>query len=43
MYNIFVDLMGLVTELVPVAVFKTVREARVVSGGFDSHTIPPYI
>ncbi|KPB06316.1 hypothetical protein AAV98_00475 [Bacillus sp. CHD6a] len=29
--------------LVLVSVFKTACEARAVSGGFDSHAVPPYI
>lgn len=33
--------MGLVAMLVQATVFKTACEARVVSGGFDSHTVPP--
>jgi hypothetical protein len=33
--------MGAVGVLVPPPVFKTEREARRVSGGFDSHPFPP--
>ena len=35
--------MGLARVLVSCTVFKTAREARAVSGGFDSHTVPPII
>lgn len=35
------DLAGSDKELVSFLVFKTNWEARDVSGGFDSHTIPP--
>ena len=34
--------MGADGELVSFPVFKTERAARVVAGGFDSHTLPPY-
>ena len=33
--------MGLARVLVSRTVFKTAWEARAVSGGFDSHTVPP--
>ena len=35
--------MGADGALVSPPVFKTVREARDVSGGFDSHTFPPMV
>jgi len=40
-YLAMVRFMGLGVRLVPTKVFKTSREARGVSGGFDSHTVPP--
>jgi len=42
-YLTMVRFMGLGVRLVPTKVFKTSREARGVSGGFDSHTVPPTI